>query len=125
MAELGLEPRAIGFSRPLPLSPVSISGLSKQPGRVPEKSEEKREGFYHTTFSSILHMKKLGDVLSFFFFKEGSWALRVILPWKWRGLVQLARLCDLAGAVEADSFVEGLCVHSHYANGPSSSLPIN
>ena len=42
-----------------------------------------------------------------------------------KALVQLGMLCDLAGAVEADSFVEGLCVHSHYANGPSSSLPIN
>lgn len=34
-------------------------------------------------------------------------------------------LCDLAGAVEAESFVEGLCVHSHCANGTSSSLSIN
>lgn len=40
-------------------------------------------------------------------------------------LVQLGMLCDLTGVAGADSFVEGLCVHSHYANGTSSSLPIN
>lgn len=65
--------------------PVSIAGLSKQPGRAPEKSEGKREGFYHTIFSYVLHMRKLGHVFSFFK-KEASRALMVFLQWKERSL---------------------------------------
>lgn len=49
------------------------------------------------------------------------------LLWREPILVQLGMLCDLAGAAEAGSFVEGLCTHSHYANGaaPASLLIMN
>lgn len=95
--------------------PVSIAGLSKQPGRAPEKSEGRKEGFYHTV-SYLLHMRKLGHVLSFlqkkFLGPSESFCSR-----KSGVCIQLVRLCDAAGAVEAESFVDGLCARS--------SLPIN
>lgn len=114
-----MNPRLPDSSDILILFPDSVSGSSKQPeGRRGLKGRGRA-----FIIPRLLHLPYEEDGGNASSFKNKLLGLAECGESPF--LVQLGMLCDLTGAAGADSFVEGLCMPSHYANRTSFSLPIN
>ena len=118
--QLGLKSKAVWLTKPRPLSLSPFQGSRNRLGECQGGRRLKRRGKVFTLPSS-----PVSSLLE-------KWAV-TLLPQKkkrrkkllglWESfcsgdsqyLVQLEVLCDLTGAADAESFVEGPCVHLYYA----------